>query len=168
MTAASASRGEVAEPEVQAELVERFTRFVEWPTRSLPPDQHLHLCVIGDTLVNQALRRLSRRRVMKGRSVIYREVDDLEQVLYCHVLFIAATRRDTLEAILSITRDRPILTIGATAGMAQRGVLINIYRVERHLRFEINMTAAQLSGLRFGAKLLRLARRVGNTQGEPR
>ena len=49
-------------------------------------------------------------------------------------------------------------------GSGERGVLINFYREEDYLRFEINRGAVSRSGLRFSSNLLRLARLVEGEQ----
>jgi hypothetical protein len=54
-----------------------------------------------------------------------------------------------------------VLTVGDTAGFAERGVLINLQRQDSRLGFEINLAQARRSGLRFSSKLLKLGRIVG-------
>jgi hypothetical protein len=62
--------------------------------------------------------------------------------------------------VLRRTDSRPILTISETTGAAALGYIINFYRDDTHVKFEINANAAKDSGLKVRAKLLRLARVV--------
>ena len=52
------SRAAAAEPteaELKAEMVERFTRFIDWNADDLPPDT-LALCVVGDSPLTAPLK----------------------------------------------------------------------------------------------------------------
>jgi hypothetical protein len=56
--------------------------------------------------------------------------------------------------------SRPILTVGDSNGFATSGVLVNFYTSGDTVRFEMNETAIERSGLRVSGKLLKLARLV--------
>ena len=71
----------------------------------------------------------------------------------------------SLPRILSHTDSKPILTIGDTNGYAAAGVLINFYTSGETVRFEMNESAIERSGLKVSARLLKLARIVDPVNG---
>jgi hypothetical protein len=157
-----------SEAALKAEFVERFTRFIDWPRDVLPASAPFRLCVTGNSPVAGALAHLARTRRFKRHVTAYQQLVALDGVTGCHLLFIAGSERRRLEHILARTQGRPVLTIGDTDGYAARGVIINLYRTEDRLRFEINVAAALESGLRFRSKLLKLARLTGVDDGAHR
>jgi hypothetical protein len=75
-------------------------------------------------------------------------------------VFISASEGRRLREILGQLRDRPILTVGDTAGFCESGGIINLKATDSGLRLEINVEAGQRTGLQFSYKLLRLAKIV--------
>ncbi len=157
-----------SEAVLEAEFVERFTRFIDWPHEVLPASAPFRLCVTGSSPVASALEQLARTRRFKGHPASYVQLVALDGVAACHLLFIARSERRRLADILARTQGRPVLTIGDSDGYSARGVIINLYRTEGRLRFEINIAAALESGLRFRSKLLKLARITGVDDGAHR
>jgi uncharacterized protein DUF4154 len=152
------------EHQVMAEFIERFTRFVDWPPNSLPGGRTFVIGIVGDSPILSFLQQIVDGRVIKGRRAVVRVIDTsngLRAVDTCQVVFISASERKNLSSILSHTDGRPILTVADSVGFGAAGVLINFYREDDFLRFEINADAATDSGLKVRAKLLRLARVIG-------
>lgn len=156
-----AALAEDLEPAVKAEFIDRFTSFIEWPAETFPTDDSPFVIgVTGDHPVAAHLRRMAEERTIKGRQILIRKLNSLDDLDGCHVVFIAGRTEAELSDILARTSTKPILTIADTPGFAQRGVLINLYRERKRVRFEINRDAAKRSGLKLSAKLLKLAKIV--------
>lgn len=166
LTASSPSRGDELEYPVKAEFIERFTRFVDWPLQTFAgAEGPFVLCIAGETPMEPHLERLARERRIKDRAVEIRRLKINGDTNGCHVLFIGASERPRLKAILSRVSGRPVLTVADSEGFAQQGVLINlIVDDEGHVRFEICSTQLRKSGLNISAQLLRLARLVEEQQ----
>lgn len=156
---------QVPEYKLKAELVERFTRFIEWPAPkdagAAAKQQPFTICLFGASPFRAALEEMSANRKIKERRVVVTVLSAPAEVEGCQVLFVPAAQKDGLEKILVHTLARPILTVGDTEGFAERGVLVNFYTFENAVRFEINDSAARKSGLEISSRLLKLARIVG-------
>jgi hypothetical protein len=146
-----------SEPELKAEFVERFTRFVDWDDSALPAD--LKICVVGDSPITAPLDRIAKRQKIKDRNAKVAVVA-AEAVTGCQLVVVGGSDRKQLRAVLSRTDRRPVLTITDAPGGAAAGAIINFYRDDKHVKFEINTDAAKVNGLKVRAKLLRLARVV--------
>jgi hypothetical protein len=148
-----------SEAELKAELVERFTRFVDWEDRDLPGDEFT-VCVIGETPITTYLERLVKNRTIKGRKGRVRTFDRPELIDGCQLVLIGGGDKKRLAAVLSRTEGRPILTVADAPGAGAAGAIINFYRTGSHVKFEINIQAASDSDLEMRSKLLKLARVV--------
>ncbi|MDX1582486.1 MAG: YfiR family protein [Thermoanaerobaculia bacterium] len=163
--AAPAARGE-APPEyaLKAEFLERFTRFVDWP-RSAVERETFRIGIVGEDPFGVYLRKLADSRRIKNRRIEIHRIDEVEDVTECQLVFISDLDRSDLDQVLEAARERPILTIGDTAGYAEAGVMINFYLDGDRIRFEINENAVSDSGLEVDTRLLKLARVI--ERGQP-
>lgn len=166
-TAAAPARAEPSEPELKAEFIERFIRFVDWADGALGAGDFA-VCVVGDDPITPYLEHIAKSRKLKNRRTVVRASDKLDRLTACHVVIITGTDKKRLAGALSRTAGHAILTITDAPGAAAAGALINFYRDDSHIKYEINASAAEDSGLVLRAKLLRLARIVGDRDARPR
>ena len=69
-------------------------------------------------------------------------------------------KKNKLHKIISLTRDKPILTISDAKGFAKNGDLMDFYTHDNLIRFEVNEKAVRESGLSMSYLLLKVARIV--------
>lgn len=147
--------------QVEAELVERFTEFIDWPQdRFTRPEGPFILGLVGRNSVGPALEGIARSRGLKNHRVEIRRLDGPEGVEGCHAVWITHAAEAQLAEVLARTSGKPILTLGDTEGFAKRGVLINLRRESTRIAFEINLEQAKKSGLKFSSRLLELGKIV--------
>lgn len=148
--------------EVEAEFIERFTRFIDWPDAAFAaPDAPFAVCTWGGGVLSAQLERSLSRRHIKGRPVRMLRVGAVDQLASCHVLYLALGDPDLVRTVSNHTHGRPILSIGDQPGLAEAGLFINlVVGSDGLVRFEINREVASASKLKVSSKLLRLARLV--------
>jgi hypothetical protein len=135
----------------KASLLERFTRFVDWPNE-IKGDQSSEpfvVSVIGRSPFGDNLEKTFQGMKIKNRRVEIRYIDDVEEINGAHLLFITKSKRNELSKIIEYTKNREILTVGDTEGYAEAGVLINILIEKNKMKFEIKLSSVSLSGLEF-------------------
>ena len=152
---------QVPEYELKAEFLSRFATFIEWP--QTPESRPFTIGVIGHNPFNGYLDKIAARRI-KNRPVSIRTITDLSQLDGCDIVFICASEKSRLASILAHTESRPILTVADSNGFAADGVLINFYTSGDTVRFEINESAVDKSGLKVSSKLFKLAKVI---EGRP-
>lgn len=153
---AHAQSGE--EADLVAAFLFRFSQYVEWPTEAAPGP-----LVIGIYQNDRILSRvdgLVDGRMVGGHSVRVRKVSDPADIEGIAILFLGTSDPLEVGRGLRASEGRSVLTVGFTAGFAERGGIINLFRDGRRIRFEVNPEAAERSGLRISSQLLRLARIV--------
>lgn len=150
---------QVPEYQLKAEFLERFTRFIDWPSPESETRPFL-IGVVGQNPFGKYLEQIAASRRIKGRRVEVHYFDDVAKIDTCQVVFIASSEKQRLRSILAHTEAKPILTVGDTNGFGSAGVLINFYTAGDTVRFEVNGAAVERSGLKVSSKLLKLARLV--------
>jgi hypothetical protein len=151
---------DVSEYQLKSALLYNFALFTEWPPESLPDTgTPLNYCVIGEDHFGAALDALGEKQV-NNRRIAVRRITRADSAASCHVLFISRSEQGNVERILDAVRGRPVLTVMDQEGMAQRGVMVNLFLDNRRIGFEVNAEAAKRARLNLSSKMLRLARAV--------
>jgi hypothetical protein len=162
-TCVSAQAEPPTEYEVKAAFIHNIAKFVEWPAAP-PTDGKLRLCIVGQDPFGSALDSL-RGRPIGDKVWEVSPAKPNSNLRECGVLFIAASERNNLGQVLNATRGSAVLTVGDSEGYAEQGVMVNFYREQNRVRFEINAEAASRAGLKISSQLLKLARIVQEPGG---
>lgn len=152
--------------EVKAAFLYNFAKFFEWPAAARDRDnQPFTLCVLGQTEVTSQLQSLLGGKSVDTHPVHVRLVHATEEARSCQILFIAAVAAPQATRYLKELADISVLTVGEVPGFCSLGGIVNFWREADHIRFEINPPAAERAHLHASSKLLRLARIVGEADG---
>lgn len=158
------ARGATAEDleyQVKAAFLYNFAKFVEWPAGAFEgPTDSLVLCVVGDDPFGESLDTVVRGETLNGRPLVVHRTRDVYEIRDCHVVFVPRSERGRQERLLEDLRNRGILTVGEADGFLTGGGIIRFVLEQNRVRFDINLQAAESSGLRLSSKLLRLARTI--------
>jgi hypothetical protein len=153
-TAKPASYGEYL---VKAAFLYNFAKFTEWPSDAYANGAApLRVCVLGQDPFGTALETIE-GKLIKQRPVATLRIARLDQARRCQVLYISASERDRLGAILARLGREPILTVTDLPGLDPLGAMINFQTVDDKVRFEIDTDHAAFAGLSFSSQLLSLA-----------
>jgi len=160
---ASAQASSSKEYQVKAACLLNFVQFIEWPAAAFPESSTpITIGVLGEDSFGEILERTFQDESIQGRALVVkrsRQIDDLKR---CHLLFISKSEKQRVGEILANLRATSVVTVGEMDEFAQRGGIINFYIDSSKIRFEVNPDAAQPSGIKIGAQLLKRARIVGS------
>lgn len=156
-----------SEYSIKASYIARFTEFTEWPDKSVEKGTEgaVVLCVIGDATFRDIFERTIAALTIKNKRIEIRYISSVEEIENCQILFVASSESRILKQIIEFTKDKPILTVSDTQGFAKQGVIVNFYQERNRIRFEINPSAIEETGLRVSSLLLNVARIVDPTKG---
>ena len=155
---------------LQAAFIKNFTRFIEWPKDSslYSNNGQFNLCVFDSSIISSQLSKIFHERTLKKKPVRVMELDALEQVTSCHLIYIATLDETRLQQVLSLCQQNNILSISFSKGFAEKGVHINFYRNNSRLGYEINKTVFDSTGHDISFNLLNYARLVRTDTGAGR
>ena len=145
-------------PEYQAKVVlmDKLTRFVDWP-RGADARGAFVLAVLGRTPFGDELDSYFATRTLKNRPVTVRYLHQAAELGECDLLFICASEKPRLAGILDQVKGRPILTVADAEGFARAGVMVGLVRTGARIGFEVNLAPTRDSGLRMAPGFLQLA-----------
>jgi hypothetical protein len=145
--------------EVEAAFLYRFAGYVEWPPEALS-GQDFTIAVLGSDSVVQELQRILPHHSLKNRPAQVRRIRGLEELKDAQILFVGPQFNDELKTLIARIGKRPVLVVTASDHGLDEGSCVNFLLVDRRVRFEVSLTAADRVGLRVSSELLSVAVRV--------
>lgn len=150
---------------VKAAFLLNFARFVEWPASAFSaPDSPIVIGVVGKDPYGATLDRTVQGKTVGGRHVEVRRVRWDSDLSSLHMLVVPESERSGARVLPGALKGAPVLTVGESAGMAQKTVAVNFYMEGGQVRFEINPEAARRARLTLSSRLLGLARIVQDSR----
>jgi len=147
--------------QVEAVFLFNFSQFVDWPPQAFSaPDAPIVIGVLGEDPFGATLDEVVRGEVVKGRALIVRRFQSIEQLTDCQILFVGRTQRNHLAPTLAMLKGRSILTVSDLDGFARDGGMIRFVLMDNKIRLRVNLEAAKAAGLTLSSKLLRPAQIV--------
>jgi hypothetical protein len=120
--------------------------------------------VLGAADLAAELARITMDRSVAGRSILVREVRDIDSINDLDILFVGRNESGRLARLLAPARNLPILTVTESDDALTAGSIINFVMLQDRVRFEISLLEAERSGLRLDSRLLAVAEDVRRNQ----
>jgi hypothetical protein len=147
---------------VKAAFLYRFTGYMDWPPQALGK-QEFTIAVLGGTAVAEELRRIIATHPVKNLPARIRSIDSARQATDAHVLYIGTQYPGELRRIIETLEPSPILIVTDRPTGLDEGATVNFLLIDRRVRFEVSLPAAQRAGLKVSSELLAVAARVRGT-----
>lgn len=158
MPRARAADEQYSEEAVKAAYLYRVAGYVEWPEESAASRPFL-IAIFDAPAIAQALRRLLPGHPVQGRIAQVREVSRAQDLGDAQVVYVGPGHSDFLSA-LAARGNRAVLLVTAEEQGLDLGSVLNFVTVDKRVRFEISLTAAERAGLKISSELLSVAIRV--------
>jgi hypothetical protein len=153
-----AQQGQASEYAVKATYLYNFGRFVQWSTAAATTKgQTFPICVFGEDPFGKVLDTILAGESIDGKSVVPKRISKAQDALECRVLYISPSEEVRLKEILSTLDKAGVLTVSDIPQFSQRGGMIQFVVVANKIRFEVNLTSAQVAGLTLSSDLLKVA-----------
>lgn len=147
------------EARIQAALILRMIKFVEWPAEVMLRSNFLQICTWGDSQTEQALQNLQGQKV-RERDIKVRKLSVPLNTRGCHVLYVSDHNSDVTFSALYDSGSQHLLTISGMPDFKKHGGMVTLIKQGNRIAFEIQLRHAREHGLQIGAPLLELARVV--------
>lgn len=147
------------EYQLKAAFLYNFGKFVEWPAGSLDASDRFGLCLIGDSRIRTRLDSIHGRTIHDKKIDII-VVEKIKKIEQCHLLFISASEKKNIKKILLRSQQTNTLTVSDIPDFAKAGGMIQMFTVDRKVRFNIHLGAAKQAGLIISSRLLNLAKNI--------
>jgi hypothetical protein len=154
------------EYDVKAAYLFNFGKFVKWPAREMSLARSFNICVLGRDPFGSKLDELVSGEVLEGKRLSVFRVSSATEASACPIIFISRSEGSRLPAILTALRRHPVLTVSDISGFSNKGGMIEFLMQGEKVRFQVNLPAAQRSGLVFSSELLKVAVAVKRGEGK--
>lgn len=144
--------------DVEAAYLYNFAKFVRWPEAG--GRETLLICVAGSRSFAQTLTRLTSGESIDGRAMAVKFLPQKPKLQDCSILFISTAQRGQVDELLRAVAGRPVLTVSDSPDFLERGGVIQFLLIQSHVRFSVNLTAANRHGLDLSSELLKVATSV--------
>jgi YfiR/HmsC-like len=143
------------EAATKANYLYNAAKFIKWPNQTLS----FNLCTKGAQPLMGKIALLQAKKIgLQPIGVL--EIDALDDVHNCRVLFISASEKIHLPKIMQAIAGLPIVTVSDMPGFVDNNGMIGLKVTDGRVRFDINLAAAQRVGLVLDSQLLNLADEV--------
>ncbi|MCW8878994.1 MAG: YfiR family protein [Kangiellaceae bacterium] len=149
--------GKVASsPLVQkANLMRSLIGYTDWPEAG-PQKEQFNLCTFQTGIFTDFADFILNKKSVKGMSARILQIRSIEQLNQCNGLILQNEDLQILNQIIYQRKSLGILLIGNAKGLGEKGVHYNLIPEEnkQNRRFELNLLAMELSGLKPHHQLL--------------
>jgi hypothetical protein len=143
---------------IKAAYIYNFAKLIDWPSAN--KEGNFIIGVYGTTNVYKALiNKYSAKRIGK-QDIEIKKLSESPEVGSVHVLFIAQSNIQNLDAILYNLEYEPVLIITESDGAIDGGSVINFLIIKNSLKFELNISEAKNRQLIIGSRLKDLAYKI--------
>jgi hypothetical protein len=155
------AQSSATESQVKAAYLLNFGKFVTWPATAIPARlDAFSICVLGEDPFGPVLDATARGEKIGERPVIARRIRSSEEAADCQVLYIARSEQGQNRKIISALSKARVLTVSDMPDFIAQGGVIQFTMSGNRVRFEVNLDAAQASGLVLSSELLKVASAV--------
>ena len=155
VTAAEPYREDV----IKAAFLYRFTGYMEWPAEALKGDSFT-IAVIGGNSVADELNKLNAQHAIKNLPIRVRSIDAARQAIDVQILYVGPQYTGNVQQLTESLATLPILIVTDLPSGLDDGGTVNFMIVDRRVRFEVSLAAAQRAGIKVSSELLAVAARV--------
>lgn len=160
----AATHGQAAaqeRPEHELKMGWLFNIFksTDWPPGANTPNTPLKLGILGEDPFGDELLNGLRRQKVKDRPIAIQRYASVQEARACHALFISASEKDNLQAILDQLKDTSVLTVGEVDDFTRLGGIISL-TVRAKQKFEYSKRAYERSKLKIDSRILVCGRSV--------
>jgi hypothetical protein len=149
----------LSEDGVRAAYLYRFAGYIDWPAEDAARPEFT-IDVLGSPGTANELRRLLANHSIKNRTASVREISSPRDLGDAQMLYLGAGYADMIRGLAPRPGVPAVLIVTNEDGGLASGSAINFVQIERNIRFEVSMAAAQRWGLKISSELLSVAVRV--------
>ena len=146
---------------IKAAYLYNFATYVEWPPGALgDAETSFVIGVLGDDQVGDYLASMTAPREVHARPIEVRHLEPGDPVDSLHMLFIGRREADSLPRLRAAAREHSVLVVSDWEGALESGSVINFRLIDRRIRFEVSLDAADACGVSVSSRMLAVAERV--------
>jgi hypothetical protein len=150
--------GPVHESELESAFILNFIKYIEWPLKKFPKEL-FRISIYKSPSIQNHLEHLSSKQTVRGTPISIMRYDEVESIPEdSQIVYIDSENPQVILKIVKKFSNHPVLLISKGAGYSKLGIMINFYIQDKHVKFEINNTAAEEVKLKISSTLLNISK----------
>lgn len=143
---------------VKAAFLCKFIKYMDWPSSTIVRNEgEFIIGVFGDSPIAGNLFSIMPKEIAGWKLKIIK-IDDIKEVLDTHMLFLSSSEQGQFPKIIDLLNDLSVLTVSDNDYFLEMGGIVNLFTMNKMVRFEISLEAAKAADIKISSKLLRLAK----------
>lgn len=148
-----------SEEAVKAAYLFRFAGYVIWPRRAIPNGDFV-IAVVDAPGIARQLTSLAQNHLINDRRVEVREAQSVRNAGTPDMLFVGSGHAESLRLWKPASGSNSALVVTDEDGGLAYGSTLNFLTIDRRVRFEVSLSAAEQARLKISSELLAVALRV--------
>ncbi len=146
------------EYDIRAAMLINLTKFIDWPTRKIDSAHpQLLVCILGSDSIGPIAERYAQNQRVEGRPLQVRHISSVEAAMNCNLLYVGVGEQKHVDPVIAELAKSGVVTVSETSNANNPSQVIGLPTIDEHVHIDINLGAAQRTGLTISSKLLRLA-----------
>ena len=145
------------ENQVKSAYLYNFGKFVDWPAKATSVGEFFPICALGDDNFGSTLETTIAGESINGKKVLVKRVAKPQDAVSCRILFISSSQQSRVKEILAELDNTSVLTVSDMPEFTRLGGMIQFVVEANKVRFEVNLTSAERTGLTLSSQLLKVA-----------
>lgn len=147
------------EAQFKSVFMYNFTKYVEWPASKKSGD--FIIAVIGKDDVTPFLDAVAKSKLAGNQKIVVKQCNSAAEAAGSHMVFLSGSKSNDFESVAAVAKSSNALLVTDKSGLGRRGAGINFINEGGKIRFEVNKSAMEGSGLKVSNDLLKLGTVVG-------
>jgi hypothetical protein len=146
------------EYEIRAAMLINLTKFIAWPAWKIDAAHpQLFICILGPDSIGPIAERYAQNQRVAGKPLQVRHINSVEAAASCNLLYVGVGEQKHIDPVVDELAKRGVLTVSENSNATTPGQVIGLPTLNDHVHIDINLGAAQRTGLTISSKLLHLA-----------
>jgi len=150
----------VREYTIKAAFLYNFSKFIDWPEGTFIDASGFRICIAGKNPFSDKILSSISENKTKSLQVNIKRIGNDGIVKGCQIVFISEPSSILGKHIIKSNHQLNLLTVSDEPGFTAGGGVIELFSVNRKVRFKVNLKAAKIANLRISSRLLSLAVKV--------
>ena len=157
-----------SEYDVKAAYLLNFGKFMRFSDGWQPPGGAFNICILGLGPLAPRMDRMAADESIDGLPVHVQRIADPTQGRSCQIVYISPFEAARMREDLAILASQNALTVGDAPDFLELGGIIQFILQGDHVRFRVNLHAAERSHIVLSSELLRVAASIEGRPGGAR
>jgi hypothetical protein len=142
-------------------FVYNFTKYFDWPSEAKSGDFKIQ--ILGHQSVYDELILITAGKTVGNQKIVVQHINSIDEIsAHNHILFLGHWQSRNIDAIKQKIANKPVLLVSEFEGLLEKGSIINFIVRDGKIKFELNSTNANASGLKMDPRLRELAYSITN------